>query len=429
VVGRIFASFLIFFLLLPDSQAAEGPRGTGDLLYKKLRPVIFQAITSVSESAPKSSYGTAFVLDGHKGWLITNYHVVATALQDDDQRYKIFLNDQGNYIPAEVLDIDVVNDLALLAVKKTFPFYIQMAKSQLKRGEKIFSLGLPKDINMSIVEGTYNGPVDDALYPRIHMSSPINQGMSGGPSVNQQGELVGVNVSTLGQSQNVSFSVPVHFVKELVERYQKSQHIPLMQRLQATIAEQMTKFEKDVFAGFDNYTNIDTIDRWHFFLPKKYVRCWADAEKDTLKTYENEYRSCSFQDSIYLDDDLYGGFFKLKYRVIKNFKRNRWQYYKFLGSIYNKIGLYSFEKEKFTPYRCGQEIIVNKNQVPFKINFCLREYIKFDKTYSGYWKALSLLPQGNAMLVDVSFTGFSADGIKKFFYEQLSSIKLSGTAP
>ncbi|MEZ5581942.1 MAG: hypothetical protein R3F37_03415 [Candidatus Competibacteraceae bacterium] len=47
---------------------------------------------------------------------------------------------------------------------------------------------------MTIVEGTYNGQLDKSLYEKIHFTGSINPGMSGGPTINRDGAVVGVNV-------------------------------------------------------------------------------------------------------------------------------------------------------------------------------------------------------------------------------------------
>ena len=77
-------------------------------------------------------------------------------------------------------------------------------------------MGNPRDLGITIVEGTYNGLVHDALYDRVHFSGAINPGMSGGPTLTGEGRVVGVNVATMGNQ--VGFLVPVDHARVLLKR-------------------------------------------------------------------------------------------------------------------------------------------------------------------------------------------------------------------
>ena len=94
-------------------------------------------------------------------------------------------------IKADVVAFDIVNDLALLKVPVKFSQVLKVRPGAVKDGDKIFSIGLPKDLGMSIVEGNYNGILKEGIYENILMSSPINSGMSGGPTLNKNSDVVG----------------------------------------------------------------------------------------------------------------------------------------------------------------------------------------------------------------------------------------------
>ena len=53
----------------------------------------------------------------------------------------------------------------------------------LLKGDRVLAMGHPRDLGLSIVEGTYNGQVEHVLTPRLHFTGPLNPGMSGGPAV------------------------------------------------------------------------------------------------------------------------------------------------------------------------------------------------------------------------------------------------------
>src|SRR5205807_1245578 len=103
------------------------------------------------------------------------------------------------------------NDLALVRLDRAdrpfFAFDVRTAEADLPRGERLYSLGHPLGIGFTIVEGTYNGPVERSYSPRIHFTGALNPGMSGGPAVDGDGRVVGVNVSKQFGGDLVSFLV------------------------------------------------------------------------------------------------------------------------------------------------------------------------------------------------------------------------------
>ena len=95
--------------------------------------------------------------------IATNYHVISGFVQNDSQYRLEYLDNQGNKAALEVLDVDVINDLALVKRAKPTDSYFALAKQPPSQGEDIFSLGNPHDLGMIVVPGTYNGLKDKSL--------------------------------------------------------------------------------------------------------------------------------------------------------------------------------------------------------------------------------------------------------------------------
>ena len=81
----------------------------------------------------------------------------------------------------------------------------------------IYSLGNPHDLGMILVPGTYNGLQKYSFYPRIHFTGAVNAGMSGGPTVDAAGKVVGVNVASAGNQ--LGFLVPADALQALLQRF------------------------------------------------------------------------------------------------------------------------------------------------------------------------------------------------------------------
>jgi S1-C subfamily serine protease len=68
------------------------------------------------------------------------------------------------------------------------------------------------------VNGVFNGLAEKGFVDRMLLSMPLNSGMSGGPILDERGDVVGTNVSTMRGSDSLSFGVPVSKVRDLLTR-------------------------------------------------------------------------------------------------------------------------------------------------------------------------------------------------------------------
>ena len=89
----------------------------------------------------------------------------------------------GRTYPVTVLAVDVVHDLAV--ARGDFPSTprFDLQPVHIDQGMRLYSLGHPLELGLTIVEGTYNGLLEHTRYTRIHFTDPINPGMSGGPTI------------------------------------------------------------------------------------------------------------------------------------------------------------------------------------------------------------------------------------------------------
>lgn len=112
--------------------------------------------------------------------------------------------------------IDVLHDLAIVRDQRPSAIYFSLLPNSLAQGTRLYSMGNPRDLGMTIIEGNYNGLLKSSRFERILFSGSLNPGMSGGPAFNQHGEVVGVNVTTGGEQ--LSFLVPAKQVQALVDK-------------------------------------------------------------------------------------------------------------------------------------------------------------------------------------------------------------------
>lgn len=210
---------------LPQSAVVPvDTSGSPQEFFESVKGLVFPLKTALGPGDPKRSYGTAFVVDP-TGILATNYHVVSDVVSDPG-KYNLYLEvpaEDGSgktaHLGAEILALDIIHDLALVKVERQFAGAFKLASEDdpiPSAAERVWSIGKPLDLSMALVEGNFNGEIRMGNYAKFFLSTPINQGMSGGPTVDTHGVVRGVNYAILTKKQNVSFAVPGRHLTQLI---------------------------------------------------------------------------------------------------------------------------------------------------------------------------------------------------------------------
>ena len=173
-------------------------------------------------SQEKEGSGSGWVLD-KQGHIVTNYHVV----QDSDI-VNVTMG-EGESFPAEVVGADPRNDIAVLKVDidPSLLSPVTLGESEsLRVGQKVFAIGNPFGLNRTMTIGIISS-LDRSLDSKsgqqirnvIQIDAALNQGNSGGPLLDSEGKLIGMNtaIATLnGGNSGVGFSVPARTIKRVV---------------------------------------------------------------------------------------------------------------------------------------------------------------------------------------------------------------------
>ncbi len=168
----------------------------------------------------RTSLGSGFLIDG-KGYIVTNNHVI-----DKADEIIVRLADDRQY-NAVVVGRDRMTDLALLKIDaaEALP-YVRLGDSdKLRAGDWILAVGNPFGLGGSVSAGIVSAKsrdIDAGSYDSfIQTDAAINQGSSGGPLFNMQGEVVGINTalfSSNGASMGIGFATPVNLSKFVIEQ-------------------------------------------------------------------------------------------------------------------------------------------------------------------------------------------------------------------
>ncbi len=180
--------------------------------------------------------GSGFVYDD-QGDIVTNAHVVEP--QQGAQITKltaVFAN--GDRVPAHIVAANVGNDVAIIKVDHyaKLPPPLQLADSdRLEQGQWAIAIGEPLELQQTVTVGvvsafnrsepipTENGSEID-FKGLLQTSAPINPGNSGGPLIDIDGQVIGINQSTVksAYAQGIGFAIPANTVKRVVADLEKN---------------------------------------------------------------------------------------------------------------------------------------------------------------------------------------------------------------
>src|SRR5258707_960252 len=186
------------------------------------------------------SLGSGVIVDP-SGYIITNAHVVAGAKRievvlpgtADVPPLRSVIDGRGRALEARVVGVAHEVDLALLQIDATGLPALPMADyDALRQGDLVFAFGSPEGLRNSVTMGVVSAVArqPDADHPMVYIQTdaPINHGNSGGPLVNANGELVGINtfiMSESGGSVGVGFAIPSTIVSVASEQLRRYGHL------------------------------------------------------------------------------------------------------------------------------------------------------------------------------------------------------------
>jgi len=175
----------------------------------------------------QTSLGTGFIID-KKGFILTNNHVVE---QTDEIKVRTA---DGKEFAAKIVGRDPMTDLALIRIKSDTPFIplILGDSNRLEVGDWVVAIGNPfglgNTVTAGIVSAKYRQIGAGAYDNFIQTDTPINLGNSGGPLLNTDGEVIGINTAIFSQSGGnvgIGFAIPINMAKELLPQLKKGKVI------------------------------------------------------------------------------------------------------------------------------------------------------------------------------------------------------------
>ena len=167
---------------------------------------------------PRTSLGSGVIIDGGKGYILTNYHVVEKASD-----IKVITSEKEEY-HAKIIGSDPRSDLALLKIPihKRLPEIKMGSSADLMIGETVIAIGNPFGLGHSVTVGVISAVnrtvrTEERVFRHfIQTDASINPGNSGGPLLNINGELIGINTAIYQKAQGIGFAIPIDKAKKVI---------------------------------------------------------------------------------------------------------------------------------------------------------------------------------------------------------------------
>jgi len=427
---RFFTAFfgLMLCLLLAIQSTYAEDTGQAEKAFAAFGSSIYQVrIINIKSQNLNSSGSGFYVADGRL--LATNYHVVSSVVLEPSEYKAVVEFDEGP-VELNVVAIDVVNDLAVLSIPRE-GIALELRRSIPAKGEKMFSVGNPHNIGMTIVEGNYNGLADDYVFDRIHFSGALNPGMSGGPTIDAKGRVVGINVQTAGNQ--VGFLVPVEKLAALLASIgsvnevlsaavgQADEPISLENtalpnshdKLQKNIGDQVNavtaKLIDEMLASDwprEELAEGEVIGKIH-----PGFHCWGQSDTDEKEKLTTVMKGCNSRQSIFISPELTTGYFEYEFRYVEGEQWPATAFYRYAsiefshGRPSNRAG-----EEDVGNYTCVDDLVARTdNQMQRKAAFCTRPYKKYPGLFDVFYMAVTVEEEDRALMEHFCLSGVSEE--------------------
>lgn len=214
----IVATILCFALGIqpPSAQNYSGDERININVYEKVSPAIASIDVDIDDGV---SSGTGLIVESD-GLILTSRHVV-----EGNKKIKVTLANGKNY-DGKILNNENEGDFVLIKIKpeKNLPVVRLGDSEKVKVGQKVLAIGNPFGFDRTLTQGIISRV--DRIKNKIQTDAAINPGCSGGPLLNTDGEVIGINQSIYNPDNNksnigIGFAIPVNLAKNFIKESKK----------------------------------------------------------------------------------------------------------------------------------------------------------------------------------------------------------------
>ncbi len=175
--------------------------------------IIDNAVKSVVTIKTDLGQGSGFVI-ANGGYVVTNEHVMEGATA------AVIITYDGKQHRVAIINDDPTMDIALLKMDDTSYPSLELGDSDtVQVGEKVIAIGNPLGLQFSVSEGIVSAvhrEGENQLDAYIQTDASLNPGNSGGPLIDVNGKVIGINNFKLSNSENIGFALESNYIKSTV---------------------------------------------------------------------------------------------------------------------------------------------------------------------------------------------------------------------
>lgn len=388
-------------------------------LYEGLEDRLFKIKTVDRSSDAKAAIGSGFLVRD-SGVIATNYHVVAEKLRKPD-KYKLTYTDADDESgELEVIALDVVRDLALVKGEVGVDAAMEVVTETPSQGASIYALGNPLDLGMSIVQGSYNGINDDSIYRKMLFSGALNPGMSGGPAVDEEGRVVGVNVARTGE--DIGFLVPAEALASLIERAD-GRGFEAPDSFDKVIEEQLAA-NQNQYMGELLQGEWETVALGPARVPGKlasFLDCSGGSSDEGDGLYEGSRRQCSNRYGVFVTPNLASGSVVIESQAYQTNELGPSRFYNVYEGAYEPPYFHG-DGDELTEFACRSRFLTSGG-TEWKATFCARRYQRFPELHDSYLALASIGAPDQGVVVQARLTGVTEDKARRFSDKLIRTLK------
>jgi serine protease Do len=408
--------------LIALNAGAEQP--SSQHLFERIRPSVVEVLTKTRGNQGVAAAASGFLVLKND-WVVTNYHAVTEAIFEPEENELIVVTNDSKRILAKVVAVDVQHDLAILQL--SFPLTASVLTLREKwpaKGEAGFSMGKPGQYQHSIVSGTFNGVIDEDTTPQIVFSGAINPGMSGGPTLDSQGLVVGVNVASSTENQLLGLAVPAQALSKLISSTSKLPP-PTNTELRNGLAHQFAAY------GRIQLSHMDKAKHAVRHLGPFEVRgdlsddkeCQTVRQDQSDRRYRRLEQHCVAPDGLYIMPKLYAGQISMGTYWLQGKDMSSFAMSLLIERRINDLRKVHDEDSPPGRWSCQEQRFRGTDDLPIQLHACRRPIPKLPGLYDFRFRYAPLIGGKDALVVAVGLSGFDNDTARAVLRKSIESVR------
>lgn len=192
--------------------------------YGDFSKIIEKSMPSILNIRTLFMQGTGFIIN-ENGYIVTNIHLLKNPMGETTQIIQA-ITPTGEIYSAEIIGESEDVDLALIKIEGNFSKLELGDSEKIQIGENVVAIGNPEGFTFSVTNGIISatkriGPNNLSTY--IQTNAELNQGNSGGPLINKEGKVIGMNNFKILDTEGMGFALESNTIKEKINQIYEQQ--------------------------------------------------------------------------------------------------------------------------------------------------------------------------------------------------------------